>query len=594
MCGIVGYTGYREAQTVILKALKRLEYRGYDSCGVAILGKNINLFKDKVRVEVLQSRMPAFQGNTGIGHTRWATHGEPSFQNAHPHVDCSGKIAVVHNGVITNYQELKDQLISEGHSFTSETDTEVIPHLIEKYYLGDFESAVREAIKDLAGSYALAIISEYQPVLIVCKRGSPLVIGRGEGENIVASDIPAILDYTSRVIYLEDGEIALITEREIRIEKNGFRISKPEAWIDWCVEDVDKGQFEHFMLKEIYEQPEIIQRVAEKIMQLQNPVLDFSHIRGSSAREMLIFACGSSYHAGLVGKYLIEDLLNIPVRIELASEVNHRQNIIPAATAVAITQSGETADVLISMKRLKDAGSQVIAITNVKGSTACRLASQTLLTEAGPELSVAATKSFVAQILALYQLVLTGFLKNQGLKAELIAELRLLPEKIRRILADHEYIKSCAYYLAQFNNVFFIGRGINQPIALEGALKLKEISYIHAEGFAAGELKHGPFSLLQEDTPVVAIVNRDFTREAMITNIKEVKSRKSPVIALIRDDDPVMEKVAEFVIRVPATHYLLSPVVNTIALQLLAYYTARIRKCPIDFPRNLAKSVTVE
>ncbi|MCR4392918.1 MAG: glutamine--fructose-6-phosphate transaminase (isomerizing) [Dehalococcoidales bacterium] len=568
MCGIAGYIGYRQAQPVILKALKRLEYRGYDSCGMAILGKALNLFKDKDRVNDLQSRAPFFEGNVGIGHTRWATHGEPSVKNAHPHVDCTGKIAVVHNGVITNYQELKDQLISEGHRFTSETDTEVIPHLIEKYYGGDFESAVKRAVKDLMGSYALAIISENHQILIACKKGSPLVIGKGDGETMVASDLPAILDYTNRVIYLEDDELAVITDREVAVEKNGLRITKAEARIDWCVEDVDKGQYEHFMLKEIFEQPEIIQRVADKVNHSQNQAPEnFPSIKKNLDQEILIFACGSSYHAGLVGKYLIEDLLNVPVRIELASEVNHRQNVIPAATAIAITQSGETADVLISMKRLKEAGSQVITITNVKGSTACRLASQVLFTEAGPELSVAATKSFVAQLMALYQLVLTKLISEKDIRDDLILELQNLSGKVRHMLEDHEYIKSCAFYLSQFNNVFFIGRGINQPIALEGALKLKEISYIHAEGFAAGELKHGPFSLLQEDTPVVAIINRDFTREAMITNIKEVKSRKSPVIALIKDNDPVVEKIADFVVQVPATHYLLSPVVNVVALQ---------------------------
>ena len=594
MCGIFGYIGGKQAQPIVQKALTSLEYRGYDSTGIAILGDSINVYKEKGRVEELEKSIPTISGLIGIGHTRWATHGEPSAVNAHPHTDCSGKFAVVHNGVITNYEPLKDELVREGHQFLSETDTEVIPHLIEKYYQGSLESAVAETLTRLQGSYAIAVIAQDDAKMVVAKKGSPLVIGLGTRENMIASDIPPLLVYTNRVIYLEDEEIGVITRDRVKITKAGREMNKTHSVVNWNTEDVQKCGYEHFMLKEIHEQPRLIQQSINDFSISSMPIIGLEFMANKCGKGLLVLACGTSFHAGLVAKYFIEELLDIPVRVELASEVNHRERVISVASAIAITQSGETADVLISMKKLMDAGCSILAITNVKGSSASRLATKTLYTQAGPELSVAATKSFMAQLMELYKLVLFQPTTHEKLKQELISQLRSIPDLVQQVLDNEGQIKDCARRLAQCSDVFYIGRGINYPIALEGALKLKEISYIHAEGNAAGELKHGPFSLLQKETPVVAIVNRDLTYDAMVTNIKEIKSRKAPVIALIREGDEETAKLADMVIKVPKIHSLFSPIVNTVALQLLAYHTANERGCPIDFPRNLAKSVTVE
>jgi len=577
-----------------MRALQKLEYRGYDSSGVAVLDKSINIYKDTVRVAVLEKSIPVSSGMIGIGHTRWATHGEPSVVNAHPHTDCTGRFAVVHNGVITNYQSLKDELILEGHVFKSETDTEVIPHLVEKYYQGNLESAVAVTLNKLKGSFAIAVIAQDESCIVVAKNGSPLVIGLGDHEKLIASDVPPILDYTNRVIYLDDGEMGVITGDSVTVSKEGKNIIKPVSMVDWNLEDVSKNGYDHFMLKEIHEQPRVIRQSLMDYSLDSIPIIGQDFMGNKGAKGLLILACGTSYHAGLVGKYIIEELLDIPVRVEFASEVNHRERVIPVANVIAITQSGETADVLISMKKLMDAGCLTLAITNVKGSSASRLANQALYTQAGPELSVAATKSFIAQLMELYKLVLLQPGIHENLRQQLFSELKLIPDCAQQVLDNETQVIDCARQISQCSNLFYVGRGINYPAALEGALKIKEISYIPAEGYAAGELKHGPFSLLQKDTTVVAIVNRDFTYDAMITTIKEVKSRKSPVIALIREDDREAEKLADMVIKVPGTHMLFSPIVNAIALQLLAYYTAKFRGCPIDFPRNLAKSVTVE
>ncbi len=594
MCGIVGYAGSREALPSIIRALHKLEYRGYDSAGVAVLGTELRIFKACGRVESLERAIPPLIGNIGIGHTRWATHGEPSQVNAHPHTDCNGKFAVVHNGVIANYQQVKEELIAEGHRFVSETDTEVIPHLIEKYYKDDLETALAKALDKLTGSYAVAIIAKNENKMVVAKHGSPLVIGLGTQENLIASDIPPLLDYTNRVICLDDGEMGIITRDRVRIVKSGKEITKQIMTVDWNTEDVQKGGYEHFMLKEIYEQPKVIRQALSNYDPSAEPLVGPDFMGSKSGKGLLILACGTSYHAGLVAKYVIEELLDVPVRVELASEVNHRERVIPVANAIAVTQSGETADVLISMKKLIDAGCSTLAITNVKGSSASRLANQTLYMQAGPELSVAATKSFIAQLIELYKLILMQPAVNENLRQHLLTELKSMPAQAQWVLDNASQIRDCAYQVSPYSNVFYIGRGINYPIALEGALKIKEISYIHAEGYAAGEIKHGPFSLLQNDTPVIAIVSKDFTYEAMITNIKEIKSRKAPVIALAQENDHYIETLADRVIRVPNLHNLFSPIVNVITLQLLAYYTAKYRGCPLDFPRNLAKSVTVE
>ncbi|MFC2022665.1 glutamine--fructose-6-phosphate transaminase (isomerizing) [Chloroflexota bacterium] len=596
MCGIVGYIGNRAAQSVLTNSLSRLEYRGYDSCGIAIRGSGITVFKDAVRVEELQRISPLLKGETGIGHTRWATHGEPSPVNAHPHLDCSGRIAVVHNGVITNYQELRQQLADEGHDLVSETDSEVIPHLIEKYYQGNLEEAVTAALGDVKGSYAIVVLIEDEAKLVIARNESPLVVGIGDRETFIASDVPGILDYTNRVIYLEDEDICAITRESIRITNNGAEVIRKEHHITWDTEDINKAGYEHFMLKEIHEQPRVIRDTIREYSLSTDAIIDRQLLIDNGPEALLILACGTSYHAGLVGKYFMEELLGFPVRVELASEFNYCGRTIPFTQAIVITQSGETADVLLALKKLRktEAGIRTLVITNVMNSTVSRIGDLTIYTKAGPEVGVAATKTFTAQLVALYLLALSHVGLNRMIAERLMVELRQLPAKVQGVLSNEQQIMNCAMYLSRYNNAFFIGRGMNLAAALEGALKLKEISYIHAEGYAAGELKHGTFALLTKDTPVIAIVARDNTYDSMLTSIKEVKARKSPVIALVDEYDEVVQELVDMVIRVPCTSNVFSPVVYSVALQLLAYYTARYRGCPIDFPRNLAKSVTVE
>jgi len=594
MCGIVGYIGERQAQPILLNCLGRLEYRGYDSCGIAVLSSGIEVYKDAIRVEALAKVAPQLGGTVGVGHTRWATHGEPSQLNAHPHCDCSGNIAVVHNGVVTNSQSLKKQLTSEGHNFVSETDTEAIPHLIEKYYDGNLEEAVEAALRDVDGSYAIIVLAAGEPRLVAARKDSPLIIGIGDRENFIASDVPAILDYTNRVIYLEDGDIGVITKDNIKVRRNGTEVDRKEHEILWSIEDAQKGGYEHFMLKEIHEQPRVIRDTLGEWVSIGEPAVDLAVMMRTGLEALLLLACGTSYHAALIGKYIVEELVGIPVRVELASEFNYSGQTLVKTGAIVITQSGETADTLKAVKRLKEVGCQVLAITNVVGSTASRIADQTVYTRAGPEICVAATKSFIAQLMVLYWLVMSYSKAEARRLASLLTELRHLPSKVQQVLDNEDTILECANYLSRYENMLFIGRGINFPVALEGALKLKEISYIHAEGYAAGELKHGPFALLGGDTPVVAILAHDNTYEAMLTNIKEVKARKSPLVALAEEGDEAIGELADFVITVPRVDAIFSPVVNSVALQLLAYYIAKQRDCPIDFPRNLAKSVTVE
>jgi len=594
MCGVIGYIGNKQAQPILLNCLGRLEYRGYDSCGVAVSSSGIEVYKDAVRVEALRKALPKISGTVGIGHTRWATHGEPSQVNAHPHCDCNGSIAVVHNGVINNFQRLKRQLIGEGHNFVSETDTEVIPHLIEKYYRGNLEEAVEAALRDVEGSYAIIVLLAGEPRLVAARKDSPLIIGIGDRENFIASDVPAILDYTDRVIYLEDGDIGVVTQDGIKIRRDGIEVGREEHKILWSVEDAQKAGYEHFMLKEIHEQPKVIRDTLGEYAQAAEPVVDLAVMRDRGIESMLILACGTSYHAALIGKYIVEELLGIPVRAEIASEFNYYTQTLARTAAIVITQSGETADTLKAIRRLKGVGCRVVAITNVVGSTASRIANQTIYIRAGPEISVAATKSFVAQLMVLYWLALSYSRVDIRKVDSLTMGLRRLPEKVQQVLDDDGKIREYANYLSGYEDVFFISRGINFPVALEGALKLKEISYIHAEGYAAGELKHGPFALLGSNTPVIAIVAQDNSYEAMLTNIKEVKARGSPLMALAEEGDEAIGELADSVITVPRVDALFSPVVNTVALQLLAYYTAKQRGCSIDFPRNLAKSVTVE
>jgi len=594
MCGIVGYIGEKQAQPILLSCLCRLEYRGYDSCGIAVLGSDIEVYKDVVRVRVLEKASPPLTGAIGIGHTRWATHGEPSLVNAHPHCDCTGKIAVVHNGIINNFQKLRQKLTSEGHNFISETDTEVIPHLIEKYYEGDLEKAVETALREVEGSYAIIVLMAGEPKLVAARKDSPLIIGVGDRENFIASDVPAILDYTSRVIYLEDDDIGVVTTDNIKVRRHGVEIKRKEHKILWSVEDAQKAGYEHFMLKEIHEQPKVIRDTIGVYVSMTEPVADLALLGDTGLEDMLILACGTSYHAALLGKYIMEELIKIPVRAELASEFNYWGRTSARSRTIVITQSGETADVLKAIKRLREEGRRVIAITNVVGSTASRITDQVVYTRAGPEISVAATKSFIAQLMALYWLALPYSKIDIRRLDSLIMGLRQLPGKVQQVLDNEAVISECAKQLSRHQDVFFISRGINFPVALEGALKLKEISYIHAEGYGAGELKHGPFALLGSDTPVVAIVAQDNTYEAMLTNIKEVKARRSPVIAVVEEGDEAVGELVDSVILVPQVDAIFSPVVNTVVMQLLAYHAAKQRGCPVDFPRNLAKSVTVE
>ena len=593
MCGIVGYIGDKQAQPVLFNCLARLEYRGYDSCGIAVAGSEVKVFKDAVRVKALEKVAPKLAGTLGIGHARWATHGEPSRVNAHPHLDCPGKICVVHNGVINNYQKLRQKLARAGHHFVSETDTEVLPHLVEEYYDGNLEMAVSRALQEVEGSYAIVVLAVGNRELVIARRDSPIIVGLGDRENFIASDVPAILDYTSRVVYLEDDDIGVVTANSLQIKNGGAEVARKEHKISWTVEDAQKAGYEHFMLKEIHEQPKVIRDTIGGYV-AEGEAVDLADSGDFDLGDVLILASGTSYHAALVGKYIIEELARTPVRTEVASEFNYCGRVSAKNVTIAITQSGETADVLKAIKRLRREGCRVIVITNVVGSTASRLADPVIYTRAGPEISVAATKSFIAQMMALYWLALPYSRVDIRRLDSLITELRQLPGKVQQVLDREGTIAECAKQLAKFDNVFFVGRGINYPVALEGALKLKEISYIHAEGCAAGELKHGPFALLGKEMPVVAVVGNDHTYEAMLTSIKEVKARHSPVIAIVGNGDGEIEELVDTVISVPKVEPIFSPVVNTVALQLLAYYTARERGCPIDFPRNLAKSVTVE
>ncbi len=604
MCGIIGYTGHRAANDVLIESLKRLEYRGYDSAGIGIIGEKLQVFKEIGEISMLQHSIPKIKGNLGIGHTRWATHGKVNKENAHPHLSCDKKIAVVHNGIIENFKTLREELENKGHIFTSQTDSEVIIHLIEEEYKGNLEQAVSSSLKKIQGSYAIVVICEDEPEKLVGARNeSPLVIGVGDNENFFASDVTALLKFTNRVLYLDDGEFCIVTKDSIHIfDRNNTEIQKKENIIEWDFNDAKKSGFPHFMLKEIYEQSDSVQRVLrgrvseidrsielpDKVEILLNDAIDSIHI----------VACGTSLYSGMVGKYLIEKITNIPVFVEISSEYRYFGTKDRSSLVVFMTQSGETADTLGALKKAKNAGSRTIVVTNVIGSTAARIADGFVLTQCGPEIGVAATKTFTSQMLSLLLIAL----KIATIRKELgsdeiysyIRNLKDIPRQIRQVLAQSDKIADMAKHLKDATSVFFIGRGVNYPLSLEGALKLKEISYIHAEGFAAGEIKHGPFALLTKDTPVVAIVTRDATYDKIISNIGEIKARGPQVIAIADEKDTEIEKHADFVLRFPTNTGLLSCVSITVILQLLAYHVAKLRGCSIDKPRNLAKSVTVE
>jgi glucosamine--fructose-6-phosphate aminotransferase (isomerizing) len=606
VCGIVGYTGFRNAKDVVIDCLKRLEYRGYDSAGIAVLSDKINLYKKVGEISKIEKNIPDFKGNTAISHTRWATMGAVNEKNAHPHTSCDKKISLVHNGIIENYKKLRENLEKKGHKFSSNTDTEVIAHLIEQEYKKNkfFEKAFVTAINKLKGSYAIvAICKDQKNKLFVARKESPIVIGIGDNENFVASDIPALLKYTNRVIYLDDKEFCTLEPEKVHIyDYKQKRIQKEEQLIKWDIKDAEKSGFQHFMLKEIYDQPDAINQVLRGRISEINRTIVFpekvENILVNNIESIHIVACGTSYYAGMVGKYLIERLTNVPVSVDYSSEHRYFGIKNEKSIVVGITQSGETADTLGALREAKSSGCRTLVITNVIGSTATRVSDGYILMQSGPEIGVAATKTFTSQILVLLLIALKiGMTKNKISADELyeyIHYLRELPRKVRNALDKNDEILYIAKQLKDAKSVFFIGRGVNYPLSLEGALKLKEISYVHAEGFAAGELKHGPFALLTKATPVVIIAAKDFTYDKILANIGEVKARGPQVIAIAEEGDTEIEKYADIVLRYPSNAELLSCIPISVILQLLAYHIANLRKCPIDKPRNLAKSVTVE
>ena len=577
----MGYIGRRDAAPLIVEGLKKLEYRGYDSFGVATLGNGISLDKHQGRISENSSSASLLKGKIGIGHTRWATHGVPNDVNAHPHTDCSGTLAVVHNGIIENYTELKHQLLSRGHTFLSETDTEVIAHLVEEVYhkTNDLHKAVLEVIPSLKGSYALLVISTGEDRIIAARNASPLVIGIGDGEYFAASDMTPILEHTERAVFLEDGDTASLTLKGVEIFNQGQRVNRPVELIDWSVDEVKKGGFAHFMLKEIYEQPQAFYNTISAVDPDSMP----SFIRHPDS--VSIVACGSSYHAGFIFKYLLEEFCGIPGRLEAASEFKYYPPPIDELV-IGITQSGETADTLSALKQAKSHNCRTLAITNILGSTVTRLADATLFMRAGPEISVAATKSFMGQLAVLMQII-NGLC--DGKYKDILQNAHKSIEEV--LLMD---LTDAVNLCKNAESIFYVGRGPFYPISLEGALKMKEISYIHAEGYAAGELKHGPFALLSHKTPVIAICMPGKTYGVMISNIKEMKARGAPVIAIGCEGDLELSDIVDCLITVPRTDLFVQILTTLEVLQLLAYNTAVALGRDVDKPRNLAKSVTVE
>lgn len=598
MCGIIGYIGNRNALPIAIDGLERLEYRGYDSVGIAIICDNkLAVRKNAGRLKDLKDRLinESLKGNLSIGHCRWATHGRPNHANAHPHTDCKNRIAVVHNGIIENFQALKSRLIKEGHIFKSETDTEVVAHLIEKYYKGDIFNAAQQALKELKGAYALGIICSDEPERLIAGRlGCPLVIGIGKDENFIASDVPAILSLTRKAIYLGDGELASLTSKDVSIFKqDGASVKKKIETIKWDILSAQKGGFKHFMLKEIHEQPHIIERLS-----------DLQSIKGcydllKEIDNIVIVACGTAYHAGLVGRYAIEELARMPVSCELSSEFRYRNPIINNKTLViAISQSGETADTLAAIKEAKSRGAKVISVCNVVGSSVVRESDICLYTYAGPEISVASTKAYTAQLSVLYcmsiYLAYTKKTITQSQKMRLLQELKRMPQMIEKVLDTKETIRRVAERNSHFGCFLYLGRNINYPSALEGALKLKEISYIPAEGYAAGEMKHGPIALIDEYRAVVCVAIKCKTYDKMVSNIQEIRARQGKVVAIATEGDNDIKSHCSEAIYIPRCNELFSPLLVAIPLQLFAYYAAVKRGCDVDKPRNLAKSVTVE
>lgn len=610
MCGIVGYIGSRNVKAILIEGLKRLEYRGYDSAGVALLTDNhIEVSKVPGKVAKLEELISSSQDSKiGIGHTRWATHGEPNEVNAHPHTDCDNRIALIHNGIIENFAALKTKLISLGHKFRSQTDTEVLAHLIEEFHKrnNSLESAVRLALNEVDGTFGIVVMSAEEPdVLVAARRGSPLVIGRGDDENLVASDAAALISHTRQVIYLHDNDLAIITRGDVVLKNfQNENVRRETEELTFDIEQIEKGGFPHFMLKEIHEQPETVLNAMRGRLLFEDGVAKLGGISGIEgtvvgARRFILTACGTSWHAALVGKYIIEQYARVPVEVDYASEFRYRNPVLLDGDVVwAISQSGETIDTLAAIRESRERGIPSYGIVNVVGSTIARESDAGIYIHAGPEIGVASTKAFTSQLVVLNLINLFVARKNgnmsESMGREIVREMQSLPDKIRLILEQNEMIEEIAEQQWSARNFLYLGRGVNFPVALEGALKLKEISYIHAEGYPAAEMKHGPIALIDENMPVAFIALKDSSYDKVLNNIQEVRARRGKILAIANKADDRLKSLADHIIEIPETLELLSPILSVVPLQLLAYHIAVKRGCNVDQPRNLAKSVTVE
>lgn len=608
MCGIVGYIGDKRVSEILLDGMERLEYRGYDSAGIALVdGNELKIEKYKGRLSILREEIEGKYENSrmGIGHTRWATHGEPSDINSHPHYNEKNTIAVVHNGIIENYMKLREELTERGYKFLSQTDTEVIPHLLDFYYTGDIVETVKIVVSKLEGSYALGVIDKNDPEKIVAvRKDSPLIVGLGQGENFIASDIPAVLKYTRDIYFLEDGEMAILTKEEVKIfDRDGKQVDRQVYRVKWDLESAEKMGYDHFMIKEIHEQPLAIKNTVSPRIDEDGNIkideIDFSSEEFKKINKIYIIACGTAYHAGLMGKAFIEEMARIPITVEVASEFRYSNPFIDENTLIIlVSQSGETADTLAALRLGREKKSKTLALTNVVGSTLSREADYLFYTWAGPEISVASTKAYTTQIVSLLLLALDMSHKmgkmSQEEVGEIVGEIHLLPEKIGKILENVDNIRKIAKDIHMWKDAFFIGRGIDYYLSMEGSLKLKEVSYIHSEAMAAGELKHGTLALIEEGIPVIAMATQDELFDKMLSNITEVKARGAKVIGVANENHREIEKSVDDIIYIPSTIKQLNAILGIIPLQVLAYYVARENNCDIDKPKNLAKSVTVE
>jgi glucosamine--fructose-6-phosphate aminotransferase (isomerizing) len=611
MCGIVAYIGPREAYPLILKGLKRLEYRGYDSSGVALLNRDLRVYKKKGKVAELEDSLIGkdVHAHAGMGHTRWATHGEPNDRNAHPHQSASGRLAMIHNGIIENYTQLKNELIKKGYHFKSDTDTEILLNFIEDIQQNNncgLEEAVRIALKRVVGAYVIVLLDRDSPdTIIAARKGSPLVIGIGKGEHFLASDASPIIEYTKEVVYVNDYELAILKADELILKNLGNEKITPFIQkLDLELAAIEKGGFDHFMLKEIFEQPDTIFDCLRGRLDAVKGIITMSGIQQNidklkNANRIIIVACGTSWHAGLVAEYIFEELCRIPVEVEYASEFRYRNPVVhPSDVIIAISQSGETADTIVAIEKAKEHGAFILGIVNVVGSSIARISHAGAYTHAGPEIGVASTKAFTAQLAVLTMIALKVAREKGSIDTarytQLLNELHNVPEKVKEVLKQSDHIQKLAVKYKDSKDALYLGRGYNFPIALEGALKLKEISYIHAEGYPAAEMKHGPIALVDEQLPVVFVATRDSYHEKIISNIQEIKARKGKVVAVISQDDEVIEKMADDCMLIPEADELIAPMLSVIPLQLFAYYLGVAKGCDVDKPRNLAKSVTVE